>query len=162
VTGYCEPDGVTFPFGPNGVGPPPDARLARTWMVCIASDGSDEEIVEACANGSSDYRRFRPDGSVDSFGVGGDYARCGQGTVGATANELNLFSCDGTRLGAGLAAITSPYELRTIDGNDYLIWYEPTHYGIKLDWVGMAAPELAPDPCAGAAPFACVLSERNP
>lgn len=162
VTGRCEADGVTFPFGPNGVGPPPDARLARTWLVCLANDGSNEEIVQTCALGSSDYRRFRPDGSVDSFGVGGDNARCGQATVGATANELNFFSCDGDRIARGeIVAVTSPYELRTIDGNDYLIWYEPTHYGFKLDWVGMAEPDVTPDPCAAAGSFACVLNERN-
>lgn len=47
----CATDGVTFPFGPSGVGTPPDDRLARTWLLCYnAISDSDRDIVSACGS----------------------------------------------------------------------------------------------------------------
>jgi hypothetical protein len=174
--GLCEADGITFPFGPSGVGAPPDERLARTWLLCVPTSDADDEIVKACnlslQTQGADYYRFNADGTFDYFGTTGDNAQydaqCRQATVGATDTELKFFHCvaaastgnGASELGtAQIAAVTTPYELRTIDGSDYLLWYEPDEYGFELHRVAVAAPDIEPDPCAGAALPACVLNE---
>jgi hypothetical protein len=184
----CDGPGISFPFGPSGVGPAPPVELTRSWLDCFwvpAFGTTDAEIVSACASAlgalevqdaapRGQFYRFNAGGTVDLIGVSGSRTTCRLATVGAAVGHLSLFYCSiepgnslQSPLGTGLiGTATDPYEIRSIAGKDYLIWQrhadELGSYS-PTEWYTIAvAQPLADDPCATAPLPACVLGEREP
>jgi hypothetical protein len=177
--GPCDGPGISFPFGPSGVGPAPPPELTRSWLDCDWLHGAavtDDEIVEQCASAlaalevgdaapNGRFYRFNADGTLDSIGVRANQSTCRWATVGATPGQLKLFYCGiepDTRLGSGMiATATDTYEIRAIAGRDYLIW-QRYDYQWSYGYTIAVAEPLFHDFCAAATLPACVLGGSAP